>query len=205
MEIKKLNRELGNADLMLIDQILKNRFTKDMKILDAGCGEGRNLAFFVRNNYRLYGIDKSETAVRMARLYCKSLNADFMEENIQPFRIEENPFPDDFFDAAICINVLHSVTKQEEFFRLWNGLIRLVRNEGLLFVVMESTFGMEGTSGKTITGNDNPAEDPDRFYLTPGLLDEIMDNGGCTHIEPIKSLLIDQRMSQTYLLLKKQN
>jgi hypothetical protein len=50
--IKELNQLLGNIDIYLLDQILKARFEKHCKILDAGCGEGRNLIFFVRNEYQ---------------------------------------------------------------------------------------------------------------------------------------------------------
>ena len=42
----ELNKVLGNIDLYLLDQLLKGRITRDMKILDAGCGEGRNLHLF---------------------------------------------------------------------------------------------------------------------------------------------------------------
>lgn len=204
MDIKKLNRELGNTDLMLIDQILKNRFTLDMSILDAGCGEGRNLTFFVRNNYRVYGIDKDKTAIKMARLLCRSMNRDFVTENIQPFRIEENPFPDNFFDAVICINVLHGVTNRDEFFQLWDGLFRVTRKGGLLFVSMESRWAREGTRTNIVQGEKWISEDHGKFYLTRNLISEILSQGGCREIEPVKTLLNDQRASQTYLLLKKQ-
>ena len=51
--IKELNHLLGNIDIYLLDQILKDRFKKSFKILDAGCGEGRNLIYFVRNGFKL--------------------------------------------------------------------------------------------------------------------------------------------------------
>ena len=34
---------IGNTDIYLIDQIMKNRYNQQDKILDAGCGNGRNL------------------------------------------------------------------------------------------------------------------------------------------------------------------
>ncbi len=39
MDINELNKLLGNIDLYLLDQILKGRFTKELMILDAGCGD----------------------------------------------------------------------------------------------------------------------------------------------------------------------
>ncbi|WP_332912670.1 hypothetical protein [Algoriphagus boritolerans] len=47
MEVTELNQLLGNVDIYLLDQILKGRFSKEMKILDAGCGEGRNAVYFI--------------------------------------------------------------------------------------------------------------------------------------------------------------
>jgi SAM-dependent methyltransferase len=73
MDVKMLNSALGNADLILVDQILKNRFHKQMRILDAGCGEGRNMVYFIKNDFRIYGIDANADAVKLAKLYCRSL------------------------------------------------------------------------------------------------------------------------------------
>ena len=47
----------GNIDIYLFDQIQKGRFNPGMKILDAGCGSGRNLIYFMREGYTFYGVD----------------------------------------------------------------------------------------------------------------------------------------------------
>ena len=65
--IKELNHLLGNIDIYLLDQILKARFEPDFKILDAGCSEGRNLIYFIRNGYQVYGIDKNEDSIQMLK------------------------------------------------------------------------------------------------------------------------------------------
>ncbi|MFF0830953.1 hypothetical protein ACFYU8_29590 [Brevibacillus sp. NPDC003359] len=44
-----LAEQFGDMDIYLFDQLLKGRVTKDMRILDAGCGSGRNLVYFLRN------------------------------------------------------------------------------------------------------------------------------------------------------------
>jgi 2-polyprenyl-3-methyl-5-hydroxy-6-metoxy-1,4-benzoquinol methylase len=57
-------RELfGDIDIYLFDQILKNQFSALMKILDAGCGEGHNLVYFLRNGFEVYGIDQNRQPV----------------------------------------------------------------------------------------------------------------------------------------------
>ena len=63
MTVKNLNSKLGNIDIYLLDQILKGRFNKGMKILDAGCGEGRNLIYFMREGFTVYGIDENHLAI----------------------------------------------------------------------------------------------------------------------------------------------
>ena len=203
MKIKNLNRELGNADLILIDQILKNRFDRQMRILDAGCGEGRNMVFFVKNQYQIYGIDKNEEAVKMARVLCRSLNKEYDTSNIQQFPIENNPFPDGFFDAVICINVLHNVSDRAEFLSLFSDLIRLLDSGGILFLSMESRIGI---SGRYVEQENASLVDPSGyFYFSEDLRREIFSQSIWTEIEPVKTILIDDTKSCTYLLLKKNN
>ena len=62
MEVNELNKLLGNIDLYLLDQLLKGRFSKEMMILDAGCGEGRNTHYFIQKGYRIVGVDSNPSA-----------------------------------------------------------------------------------------------------------------------------------------------
>ena len=77
MEVKELNALLGNIDIYLLDQILKGRFKKDMKILDAGCGEGRNCIYFLNQGYQIFGADANPIAIQMARVYAQTIQKDF--------------------------------------------------------------------------------------------------------------------------------
>ena len=57
-----LRRELGEIDIYLFDQLLKGRFDGRRRMLDAGCGHGRNLVYFFRGGFEksLGGIDARE-------------------------------------------------------------------------------------------------------------------------------------------------
>ena len=198
-----LNNALGNADLVLIDQILKNRFHKQMKILDAGCGEGRNMVYFVKNDFNIYGIDINAEAVKMAKFYCKSLNRTFEMENIQNFSIEDNPFPDRFFDAIICINVLHSAKNQNEFLEWFEQLVRMLNSGGLLLLSLQSQIGLSHKYKHLGEENSNSAGIDDFYLLTESVLKEILELDYIKTFENTRSILIDNENSFTYLFLKK--
>ena len=89
--IKDLNLLLGNIDIYLLDQILKARFERHFKILDAGCGEGRNLVYFIRNQYRVYGIDKNVDSIQMLKHLIKSINKEYPLDRFVLGNMEEMP------------------------------------------------------------------------------------------------------------------
>ncbi|MEJ2005165.1 MAG: methyltransferase domain-containing protein, partial [Cyclobacteriaceae bacterium] len=58
MNCSDLNALLGNIDVYLLDQILKGRFEKSRRILDAGCGEGRNSRYLASQGKEIYFLDR---------------------------------------------------------------------------------------------------------------------------------------------------
>jgi len=55
---ENLQEIYGNIDIYLFDQLLKGTYDHCEKILDAGCGEGRNLVYFLRNGFEVFGVDQ---------------------------------------------------------------------------------------------------------------------------------------------------
>jgi 2-polyprenyl-3-methyl-5-hydroxy-6-metoxy-1,4-benzoquinol methylase len=203
MDVKMLNSALGNADLILVDQILKNRFHKQMRILDAGCGEGRNMVYFIKNDFRIYGIDANADAVKLAKLYCRSLNNTFEVENIQNFTIEQNPFPDHFFDAIICLNVLHSAKNQNDFFLWFEQLIRMLHSGGFLLLSLQSQIGVSQNHQQDDPDDRNNMRNENFYLLTENVLQEILKLDYLKTIENTKTILIDNKKSHTYLFLER--
>lgn len=198
-----LNSTFGNADLILIDQILKNRFQRQTKILDAGCGEGRNMTFFINNGFNIYGIDTNPDAIKIARIYCKSLNKRYEAEQIQQFSIENNPFPDNFFDAIICINVLHSAKNRNDFFLWFGELFRMLSYGGFLLLGMQSNIGLSRYHKAGDQKNIGESGQEDLYLLTGDVLDEILRLDYLKAVENTKTLMIDEKISNTYLFLEK--
>ena len=46
--VSELQARFGQIDIYLFDQLLKGRIAPGMRILDAGCGRGRNLVYFLQ-------------------------------------------------------------------------------------------------------------------------------------------------------------
>jgi tellurite methyltransferase len=85
LNIPQLQELFGQIDIYLFDQLLKRRITPGMKVLDAGCGSGRNLVYFLRSGYEVFGVDESEEAILQARKLASTLTPHLPPEN---FRVE---------------------------------------------------------------------------------------------------------------------
>jgi cyclopropane fatty-acyl-phospholipid synthase-like methyltransferase len=44
----KIQEQFGQIDIYVFDQILRGNIAADMRVLDAGCGYGRNLVHLLR-------------------------------------------------------------------------------------------------------------------------------------------------------------
>lgn len=204
MDIKALNHLLGNIDIYLLDQILKGRFTKEMNILDVGCGEGRNTIYFVNEGYRVFGIDPNPTAIQLARIYAKSLKPDYDLLRFQEGDAREIPFHAGAFDAVISSAVLHFSSSEEEFIQMFAEHIRVLKEGGLFFLRM-------CTDGGNILENSPHLGDgvyllPDgseRFVLTQRLLNMLKETYPISFLEDPKSVLVHGQRAMGVLIMEK--
>ena len=207
MTFQELNQELGNIDIYLLDALLKGRFTPGLRILDAGCGEGRNLHWFIRNNYDVWACDSNPGAIRMLQYVARSLNSKFDKNRFIVSAVEELPYPEAMFDAVICNAVLHFAESEEHFKKMWEQLYRSLKPDGILFVRLTSTFGIK----EMIKGADagqGKYHLPDgslRFLLTQDLLDSLLQQYPANFLEPVKSVVVENARSMTTLVLQKTN
>ncbi len=125
-------RELfGDIDIYLFDQILKNQFSDESEILDAGCGGGRNIVYFLRSGCPVFAVDENPEAIEHVRNLARSLAPKLPSENFQIAKIEEMPFADEQFDAVISNAVLHFAESQELFNRMLQEMWRVLKKDGL--------------------------------------------------------------------------
>jgi len=106
----------------------KKYVSKEMKILDVGCGYGRTLNELYNQGFKnLTGIDYSQGMInRGLRLY-PHLNLIKNDGNTIPF-------PDNEFDAVILLAVLTSSYDDKEQENLISEISRVLNEDGILYV-----------------------------------------------------------------------
>src|SRR5687768_6476980 len=77
-----LQEWFGGIDIYLFDQLLKGRIAPGMRVLDAGCGTGRNLVYFLRSGYEVLGVDESAKHIARVRQMAAALAPHLPAENV---------------------------------------------------------------------------------------------------------------------------
>ncbi|WP_298510302.1 class I SAM-dependent methyltransferase [uncultured Kordia sp.] len=193
-----LTEILGNADIYLIDQILKGRYKNDDLILDAGCGSGRNLHYFHESDYTFYAIDTNAAQIEDLQQRYPELSANF-----KVAALENIPFESAIFDHILCNAVLHFAKSEAHFKTMFSELVRVLKKGGSLFIRMTSDIGIEGKPKHLHNGVYFLPDDSERFLLTRSLLNEMMVTHQLSLLEHVKSTNVSDLRSMTTLVLMK--
>ena len=194
-----IKQALGETDIYLLDQIMKGRYHETDKILDEGCGTGRNMHWFLQNGIEIVGIDKNKDLIAELKLANPTISPDRFQVSL----VEKIPFPDNYFDHAISIAVLHFATNPSHFNSMLAELVRVVKPGGSLFIRIASVMGIED---KVILINDGVYKIPDgstRFLLTKPLLSSSMLQNNLSFLEPLKTVNVDDIRCMSTLVLQK--
>jgi ubiquinone/menaquinone biosynthesis C-methylase UbiE len=203
--MKKVCEIFGDIDIYLFDQILKGQFNSQMKILDAGCGSGRNLVYFLREGFEVYAIDQNPEAVEYIRELAKSLDCrQVPAENFRVAKVEDLPFPDKVFHAVISSAVLHFAESERHFNQMLEEMWRVIKTGGMLFARLASSIGIEDKI-KLVKGRRYLLPDgSERFLIDEKLLISKTEQLGGTLIEPIKTTNVQNLRCMTTWVLRKQ-
>lgn len=197
------NELFGDIDIYLFDQILKNRFSPEIKILDAGCGGGRNLVYFLQNGFQVFGIDQNADAVEYVRNLAKTLAPDLQPENFRAAKVEEMPFSDKSFDVVLSSAVLHFADSEKHFNQMLREMWRVLKPSGLFFARLASTISIEEEIENITERRYLLPDGSERFLVDEEMLITATANLGGTFIEPIKTTNVQNLRSMTTWVIRK--
>lgn len=198
----ELRAAFGEIDIYLFDQILKGRFDRRRRLLDAGCGDGRNLVYFLKHEFSVFGIDRDRRAINAVRRLAASLAPALPAHNFQVSDIAQLPWGDASFDAVVCSAVLHFAADAAEFARMLEGMWRGLAKDGLFFARLASNIGIEplvGAAGRRVRLPDGD----ERFVVDEGMLLAWTDRLGGELLDPIKTTNVQQQRCMTTWCVRK--
>jgi tellurite methyltransferase len=187
-----LQEQFGPIDIYLFDQLLKGRIQPGMRILDAGCGSGRNLVYLLNEGYDVFGVDQDPRAIAALP------SGHFRHENI-----EDMSFPDDFADVVISSAVLHMAKHDDQFLAMLHGTWRVLKPGGLLFCRLASSIGIENQIQKVAGRRHLLPDGSERYLVDEKLLTDLTKELGGRLLDPLKTTVVQNQRAMTTWVVRK--
>ncbi|WP_241654264.1 class I SAM-dependent methyltransferase [Granulicella sibirica] len=199
-----VQEQFGQIDIYVFDQILRENLSPDMRILDAGCGYGRNLVYLLREGAEVFAIDADQNGVEHVKNLADSLETGLPASNFRVAPIERLPFPEAHFDAVLCNSVLHFARDMHHFRAMLAELWRVLRPGGLLFCRLGSRIGM---NFKEIRENIYLIADNSEWFLVDeSMLLAFTEELNAVLVDPLKTTIVqDYRCMTTWVLRKRRS
>jgi SAM-dependent methyltransferase len=201
-----LQEQFGQIDIYLFDQMLRGNISPGMRVVDAGCGGGRNIQYLLREGYEVFGVDVNAEAVAAVRKMASKLAPGLPAENFQVAGVETMPFADGFADVVVCHSVLHFARDQAQLEAMARGLWRVLRPGGMLFCRLASTIGaVEGMAFEALGGRRfRMSHGAEWLLVDEALLMELTHGLDGELVDPLKTTVVQgQRCMTTWVLKKK--
>jgi tellurite methyltransferase len=197
-----LREEFGEIDIYLFDQLLRGRFDRRRRVLDAGCGGGRNLPYFLRHGFDVRAVDADRAAVDSVRRLAASLNPALPPDRIHCGPLDSLPWDDSSVDAVICSAVLHFARDEHDFATMLEEMWRVLAPGGLFFARLASSIGLEHHLAST-RGRLRLPDGSERFLVDePALLTWTSTLGG-TLADPLKTTNVQNTRCMTTWVMEK--
>ena len=193
---RELRSQFGDIDIYLFDQMLRGRFDARTSVLDAGCGDGRNLFYFLQHGFTCYGVDEDATAIQLMRRTASRLAPQLPTDNFVVASLDRIPHADGSMDAVLASAVLHFARDEAHWSAMVQELWRVLASNGLLFVRLASNIGIEsavGPAGRVVRLPDGS----DRFIVDEAMLLGWTERLGGRLADPLKTTNVQQQRCMT--------
>lgn len=199
-----LHETFGDIDIYLFDQLLRGRIRPGMRVLDAGCGGGRNLHYLLCSGYDVAGVDQSGEAIAAVRRLAADVAPDLPADAFRVEAIEHLSFDANSFDAVISSATLHFARDDEHFRAMVDAMWRALRTGGILFVRLASTIGMPADRFSPLGGRRYRLPDgSDRYLIDEDMLIEETARLRAEMVDPLKTTVVQNARCMTTWVLRK--
>ena len=191
-----LQDQFGNIDIYVFDQLLRGRIGPEMRVLDAGCGGGRNIVYLLRNGYSVSGNDANAAAIEQVRRLAETL-APGRSHDFRVEPIERMSFADLSFDVVIASAVLHFARDAAHFETMLRQIWRVLKPGGMFFARLASSIGLEGEVVAIGEGRYRLPDGSDRFLVNAEAIEASTRLLGGELLDPIKTTVVHGQRSMT--------
>jgi SAM-dependent methyltransferase len=198
-----LLEDFGEIDIYLFDQLLKGRIGPRDRVLDAGCGSGRNLVYLLKSGADVSVVDANPVAIAEVRALAASLQAPLPADRCRVEPVEALSFPDAAFTVVISSAVLHFAADRPHFDAMVAAMWRVLAPGGMLFARLASTIGVESRVRPLGNGRFALPDGSTRYLVDERVLVDWTERLGGQLLDPIKTTVVqDQRAMTTWVVRK---
>ncbi len=198
-----LQEWFGGLDIYLFDQLLKGRIVPGMRILDAGCGSGRNLVYLLKSGFEVFGVDESSSALAQTRWLATNLSPHLPVDNFRVEPVERMSFDDASFDVVLSSAVLHFARDEEQWHRVLTEMWRVLKPDGIFFARLASSIGIEDKITLIDGRRYHLPDGSERFLVNDEMLLRVTAGLDGEFLEPIKTTVVQNLRSMTTWCLRK--
>ena len=198
-----LHHQFGDIDIYLFDQLLRGRIAPGMRVLDAGCGSGRNLIYLLRCGYEVFGIDANPAAIESVRRLAATLAPQLPSGNFRVETIEQITFPEASADVVISSAVLHFAGDDAQFAAMLGGSWRVLKRGGLFFCRLASSIGMEHEVVPIAGRRHRLPDGSERYLVDAPLLTNLTGRLGGELLDPLKTTIVQNQRCMTTWVVRK--
>lgn len=198
-----LKDEFGNIDIYLFDQLLKGRIHPTLALLDAGCGGGRNLVYFLRNGFDVFAIDSDPGSIQQVISLAAKLAPATPAQKFLTADVADIPFADEKFDLVISSAVLHFANDEQHFDQMLNEMWRVLKRGGMFFARVASSIGIETLIQPIGERRFLLPDGSERFLVDEKMLAAAALRLEADRLEPLKTTNVENLRCMTTWVLKK--
>lgn len=192
-----LAAQFGHLDIYLFDQLLRGRITPSSRVLDCGCGTGRNLTYLLREGYDVWAADCDPRALAAVRDEAARLRPGLPPERLRVEPAEALSFEPGSFDVVVSSAVLHFARDDAHFDKMVDGMWRVLAPGGFLFARLASSIGMAERMQPLGGGRFRLPDGSERYLVDEARLLETTARLGARLLDPLKTTIVQNQRCMT--------